>query len=115
MSDQAAGLPHDRHARLDQLGSLDGVLTGEGADDHAAVVRANVREIGDAIDVDQRLGMREPEIEQRDEALAARQDLGAIPVIREQAERFVDGTRSEVLESRRLHGWLLRGSRSVVR
>ena len=85
VADEAARLGEDGRARPHRLRPLHRVLAGERADRQAVVGRADIREVADAVDVDQRLGMGEPEVEEGDQALAAGQDLG--PVTRGWASR----------------------------
>src|SRR5581483_6083032 len=60
-------------------------------------------EAGDVVDVDDQLRPREPEVQERDEALAAREDLRVVSVRREEGERLCLRRRRAVLEARGLH------------
>ena len=80
----------DDHGRLvddgvllaNQIGGVEVRLAGERADGQRTVRLANVREVGEAVDVDQMLRRRHPQFHQRDQALTAGQDLGvrAVPL-----------------------------------
>ena len=105
VADEAARLGHDGNAAADQLRALDGVLPRESADGHAAVVLTHVGEVGEPVDVDDDARMGEPEVQHRDQALAAGQDLRLIPVVMEVREGFVERAGGEIVESGRLH-WI---------
>jgi hypothetical protein len=57
----------------------------------------------DLVDIDQVARAGEPQLQQRDQALAARQDLGVFTELIEEAERLVHGPRSVVLKRSRQH------------
>ena len=104
---EAARLGEDGRARPHRLRPLHRMLAGGRADGEAVGGGADIREFADAVDVDQGLGMRGPEVEKRDQALAAGEDLGSVTLPRQQSERLVDGARGVIHEPRRLHGFLL--------
>ncbi len=62
-----------------------------------------VVEPGHAVDVDHLGRLGEPHREQRDQALAAGQDLPLVTVLGEQCEHLVDGARRVIFEARHLH------------
>jgi hypothetical protein len=86
------------------------VLAGERADGQAVTGGADIREVVDAVDVDQRLRVGEPEVEEWDQALTAGEDLGSV-TLGQQGQRLVEGARGVILEPRRLHRLLLPGQR----
>ena len=51
------------------------------ADLQKAAVLLNIRKTGDAIDVDQVAGPRQPQLHHGDKALAAAQDLGVVSML----------------------------------
>ena len=60
-------------------------------------------ERGDAADVDEVRGTREPVGQHRQQALAAREQLGVLAALGEQLERLLRAVRAGVRERRRLH------------
>ena len=93
----------DRQPPPDDVRALQRVLSREGADGHARLQRPHVGQLGHAVDVHQHLGPGQAEIQERDQALSARQDLRPVPVLGEQADGLVDLVGRDVLEARRLH------------
>ena len=93
----------DRGIAADHLGSDQLVVAGERPDRQRATGLGDIAKPIDRIHIDQMLGSGEPEFEQRDQALPARQDLGVLPVSIEEFECFLDGRRPVVLETRRQH------------
>ncbi len=87
---------------------LEGDVAGQRADPELAVGRTEPVELADPVDVDQDRGPRQTEVHRRHEALAARQHLRLVTMLRQQVERLVDRPRSVVLEG----CWLHRLSRS---
>ena len=63
--------------------------------------------IGDYYPVDQRGRAREPEVQERHEALAAGQELGLPAVATEEGERLLHRPGRVVLEPGRLHATLI--------
>ena len=106
VADQATGLGDDRQLPPDRAGPLERVLSRQRADGQTRVHRPDVRQLGDAVHVDQDLGLGEPEVQERHQALSPGQDLGAIPMLGEQGHGFVGGAGRLVLEGRRFHGGL---------
>ena len=88
---------------LDRGARLDGVVRGQGADHEVAALLPDPREAGHAPDVDQVLGLGEPELHHGDEAVAAREELGVVLVAGEQAHGLLDARHPVVLEARRVH------------
>ena len=106
VADQATGLGDDRQLPPDRAGPLERVLSRQRADGQARVHRPDVRQLGDAVHVDQDLGLGEPEVQERHQALSPGQDLRTIPMLGEQGHGFVGGAGRLVLEGRRFHGGL---------
>src|SRR5947199_759741 len=80
---------------------LEGRLPGPAADQEEAALLPDVFEAGDAADVHQVAGGAEPELEERQEALAAGEDLGVAAlgaVAREERERLLQGLGCVVVE-----------------
>ena len=77
------------------------------ADPHLGVGDVDVGEAGDLVDVDQ-VGRRgEPHVEDRDQALPARQHLAVVAHLGQHRDRLVDGARCVVHEGGWLHGLIL--------
>ncbi len=73
------------------------------ADPQRIAVRGDVVERAQPIDVDQAARPQHAEIEQRHQALAARQQLGIAAVARQHRDRRVEPVRADVVEGRRFH------------
>src|SRR5207249_4342529 len=69
---------------------------------YSAFSLGDVGQIGDSVQVDQQAGSRETEIQQRDEALAAGQQLRVRSAVRQRLDGLVQRTWSGVLKC----GWL---------
>ena len=87
---------HDRRA-------LDHPLPGHGADGDGAVTLPDPGQLRDPVQVDDDRGTGEPEVQQRDQTLAARQRLGLLAVAAEQGERLRERRGCLVVEPRGLH------------
>ena len=84
---------------VEQLG-----VPGHGADPELAVGDLDIRQVGQAVDVDQRLGLGQPELHHRDQAVSPGQDPGLRAEPREQRQRVIHAGRLLVLDiCRNLH------------
>ena len=92
-----------RRGRFDLLRPLGPGVRHARAHCQRAVVVTDVGELGQPCDVDQMLGRAEPQRHQRDEALAAREDLDVV-VLGEERQRLLERLGPVVRESRQLHG-----------
>ena len=93
-----------RHGRASSPGYLGLPVEedqGEGADPDLTVLFADVGELGEVVDVDQVLGLRQPQLHHRQEAVAARDDAGLGPEPVERGDGALDARRALVLEWRR--------------
>ena len=97
LGEERAALAHERRR-------LDGTLARHRSDREMAVVESDAREAADVVEIDEVRRPHEAEAQQRHEALTTREHLRLVAVPREDAERFVDRARAQVVESRRLHG-----------
>ena len=96
--------PHfDRRQPAEIEVSDDVVVTDQCAHAQVPVGVVDVVETGDAVDVDEHLGEREPELHHRDEALPAGEHLRFVAELGEQRNSLVRAAGSVVLEGRRLH------------
>ena len=79
-----ADLPGDvgqqRHVTLQHLADLEVPVAGQGADDHPVAVLADVGQIGQPADVDQHRRRRQAQLHQRQQRVAAGQQLGVFAV-----------------------------------
>src|SRR5262249_4893367 len=82
---------------------LDRALARHGAESDVAVVLTDVGERLDPVEIDQRGRPRQPEVQQRDEALPARQQLRLAVVAHEQRDSLVERDGCVVFEPRRFH------------
>ena len=100
-----------RHRRRDQrqvprdLGrahQLD--VARQRADAHRPVGDRDALQLGEAADVDEELRREKPQVQRRDEALPAGQDLRVVAMPAQERQRLGERARADVVESRRLHG-----------
>ena len=103
MADQAERLEQERRPLGDERRALGSALAHGRADAQAGAVGGNLRELGEARDVDHDLGRREPEVEDRHEALTAREHRAVSRMARAQRERLGERRRREVAERGGLH------------
>jgi hypothetical protein len=87
--------------RADQL-----VVGGERADAQDAAGRFDAAEVGQAADVDQRRRLRQAQLQHRQEAVAAGDQLGGV-VLGQEAERVVEALGADVGEIGGKHASLL--------
>ena len=73
-----------------------------GADGDPVALLLDVRELGDAADVDEERRPGEAELHERQEGMTAGQDLGVLGLT-EQPDRIVDRRRDLVVEGSRNH------------
>ena len=110
-----APVPHlqvaDHRGRVGQPGqqSAHGFRRGhlgmgrERADDQVLAVHPDTAQAGDVSEVDQDLGLGEPELHGRNEAVPPGQQLAVLAVFLQQAERFLEGGRRLVSEASWMH------------
>ena len=92
-------MPARQQRRALQVG-----VAAERADAQRAVaVLAVVAEAGQVVDVDEQRGGGEAQLEQRHEALAAREHLGVVAVLGQERDRLVEGARRRVAEAGGVH------------
>jgi hypothetical protein len=103
MADERGRRRRERPARRDLGRDLELMGARHRADGESVARLAHVRELRHAVQVDEERRLREPEGEERHEALPAGEDLRLVAAVRERRESLVDGTRRDVVELRRLH------------
>jgi hypothetical protein len=74
------------------------MVSYEGSDPEGPVTLLDRVEAGDPVHIDEPLRFCEAELHQRDQALASGEDLGVLPMLREELERLVEGLGPVVLE-----------------
>ena len=99
---------------------LHGALSGHRPDGEAAGLDPDVRQLRDAVEVDQPLGRGEAHVQERDEALPPGEKLRLVAMLRELGDGLVDRPDGRVLEDGGLHsrghsgrGQLARSTRST--
>ena len=88
VGDDLRGVAQDGKLRPHDLGCLERGFARAPADLQHAALFLDVLQPGDAADVHQVLGSSEPQLEQRQQALAAGENLGAVSQAREQGDGF---------------------------
>src|SRR5215217_5634970 len=104
VADVTDRLGEERHISDDAPVALDGAVAGHRADGVAAVALVDVAKRTYSIQVYQPRRTRQPHIQQRDQALPARQDLGVAVRVAQRVQGLVEGSRGDVGE----RGWLHR-------
>jgi hypothetical protein len=97
VTDPAARIVEERVAG-DDLAVVDLAVRGPTADPELVVGLDDPVEAGQGPDVDEQPGLREAQLDERDEAVAARQHLGLSLAILEDLQRFVQAPRPDVVE-----------------
>ena len=87
----------------DEGRELDRPLSRHRAEPDLSVTLLDVREARDPVQVHERRGTAQAEVEERHQALAAREDLRVAPVAAEQRERLVEARGGVVVELDGLH------------
>jgi hypothetical protein len=98
------GLPQQRHRAVGVRVVLDLGVAGHRADPHRLGVGADVGQLRQPVDVDQVRRRGQAHVQQRHQALPARQDLAVVAGVVEDRERLLDGGGAVVLE----RGWFHR-------
>jgi hypothetical protein len=88
----------------DHLRRDDVVVADQCTNAQITVGVVDVVETREAVDVDEHLGEREPELHHRDKALPAGEHLRLVTAFGEDRKHLVDGRRSDVVEPGRVHG-----------
>ena len=84
------GLAKKRQLARQVTGSFEVDVPGEGADRKPAVVRTDAGHSFHSADVDDKAGLGESELEERDKALTTGHHLGRVTVLSEQRQRFIE-------------------------
>ena len=91
---------------VQHVGDLEVPVPGEGADGDVVAGVADVGEIAQAADVDQHRRRRQPQLHEREQRVAAGEQLGVVAVLTEQADRLVGRVGPLVVERGRDHAGL---------
>jgi hypothetical protein len=97
VADEPRRLGQHRTATRELGRLLELVVADERADADAAIVHGDVAQ-RQRVDVDHDARTSEPIVQDRDEALAACEDLRLVTVLAQQRQRVVEGVRRRVLE-----------------
>ncbi len=83
---------------VEQVAVLDVHVAGERADRDVVAGVADVRQVGDASDVDEHGRLRQTQLHQRQQAVPAGEELGVVAVLTDQADRLFGRTGPDVVE-----------------
>ena len=89
IADMAGGMGQQRRVLVQQIGGLDVAVAGEGADRDVVAAVTDVRQVGDAADVDQHRRLGQAQLHQRQQAVAAGEELGLVTVLTDEAHRLL--------------------------
>src|SRR6267143_1011336 len=103
IADHRGRLRHDETLGLERLRRLHLPVGGHRPDRDHALVLLDTGEARHLAEVDQVLGLREAQLHHRDQAVAAREDLGVVELA-EQLQGLPDAGRGVVLERGWVHG-----------
>src|SRR5262249_40283588 len=106
MGDMRHGLGNQRQAFRYYRGIHDLDVSDQCPDAHAPVAARYAFERLDAIDVDQKLGLRQPHVEHRHETLATSEDARLVAMLRQQVQHLIKAPRPHIAESWSLHAKL---------
>ena len=98
VADVSCGMREQRHVLAQQFGRLDVHVAGHRADGDVVAVVADVRQVGEATDVDQHARLGEAELHHRQQAVAAGDELGLVAVLADQADGLLGGLGTDVVE-----------------
>src|SRR2546426_11439216 len=89
VADPGHRVGEERNAAGDERALLHGPLSSHGTDGHAAVVRPYVRELADAVDVDQPPRCGKAHVEDRHQALSTGEEPGVLAVAGKLRQRLL--------------------------
>ena len=98
VADVAGRVLQQRGVLGEQVGVLDVVVPGERADGDVVAVLADVAQVAEAADVDEHARLRQAQLHQRQQAVAAGDQLGLVAVLAEQADGLLGGAGPDVVE-----------------
>lgn len=104
VGDQLGGFCQQRHLGLQDGGIDQVVFHRHRSDDHGVAFFADATQLGNAVDVDQVLGLGKAQLHHRQQAVAAGQQLGVRPVLAQQGHGLTHALGGVVLETRWDHG-----------
>ena len=98
VADVAGGVCEQRNVLLEHRRGLDLSVVRECADGDVVTGVTNVRQVGDAADVDEQRRRGQTQLHERQEAVATGQELGLIAGLGDQADGFLGGGSTLVIE-----------------
>jgi len=102
VGDHVGGIGQQRVTVGYQAGAFQVHFTGHGADLQPAIGFANIGQAFQAVDIDQHGRRGQPELEHRDQAVAAGQHLGAF-ILAQKGDGVAQGLRTCIIKCRRNH------------
>ncbi len=90
--DLARRVGEQRHLAAEQFGMLDVVVPGQRADHDVGSLIVDVGQVSDAAEIDDYLGGGQPELHQRQQGMAARQELRVLAVLGDEVQRLFGRT-----------------------
>ena len=103
VSDLAGHMGEQRRVTLQHIADLKVAVAGQGPDGDVAAVLPDIGQLGQPADVDQHGGRRQAQLHERQQRVAAGQQLGVLSVPGQPADGIVDGRRPLVVEGRGDH------------
>ena len=98
IADVAGSMRQQRHVLGKDRTGLDVHVAGERANRDVVAGVADVRQVGDATDVDQDARLGEAQLHQRQQAVPAGQKLGVLTMLADEADCLFGGTGTDVIE-----------------
>ena len=98
ITDLVGGVGEQRDLLLQQRRRLEVVVAGQGADGDLVAALLDVRKIGNPSDVDEHRRDGESQLHQRQQRMAAGDQLGLVAVLDEEGDRFFRRTSPGVVE-----------------
>ena len=98
VTDLPGGVGEQRYLAAEKLGMLDVVVPGQGADRDVRALVGDVGQVTQAAQVDDHLGGGQPQLHQRQQRVAAGQELGVLAVLGDQVQGFLGRARPLVGE-----------------
>ncbi len=92
------GVRQQRHVLAEQVGLLDVHVARERTDRDVVAGVTDVRQVADAADVDQHRWLRQAQLHQWQQAVAAGEELGLVAVLADEGDRLLGGTGTDVVE-----------------
>ena len=98
VADIAGAFGEQSELVVQQVGGVDLMVAHRGADAYPAALLGDLAKLGDARDVDQVARLRQAQLQDRQQAVAAREQPGLVAVLLDQSERFLHGSGAMIFE-----------------